>query len=184
MFVKLLFYNTFIEKPRIKHLKNIDLLYKLPFYNELSVKQISEAFKRYKRSYKIETIDLKDHLALLKASKLSIKYLFKDLLDEIKGFKYQITVKVLLIKHKGNEDIEFAPVCFNSTTKTVINSDKYDLYKSFQEILFQIDNWINEGSGWKIESIKTEYVNISAFSPLSRSSYIKLPNKLRNSMKG
>ena len=91
-------------------------------------------------------------------------------------------MKVLLGKHKRNEDIEFAPVYFNSTTKTVINFE-YILDKSFQEILHRIDNWINEGSGWVTESVEAEYVNIFAFSPLSASSYIKLPVKLRNSMK-
>ena len=58
----------------------------------------------------------------------------------MKGFKYQITVKVLLYKHKINRYIEYAPVYFNYVTKTVINSDKYDLDKSFQEILYRIDN--------------------------------------------
>ena len=67
-------------------------------------------------------------------------------MDEMKGFTYQITVKVLLSKHKGKGGIEFAPVYFNSTTKTVINL-KYDLNKSFQESLYRIDNWVNEGSG-------------------------------------
>ena len=46
----------------------------------------------------------------------------KGLSDEMKGFKYQITVKVLLRKDKQNRDIEFALVYFNSTPKTVINS--------------------------------------------------------------
>ena len=115
--------------------------------------------------------------------KTSIEDLFPYLLNEIKGFKYQITVKVLLRKSKENTDIEFAPVCFNSATKTVINFE-YDLDKSFQEILYRIENWINEGSGWINESMDGEYVNISIYSPLSRSSYIKLPDKLRNSMKG
>ena len=110
----------------------------------------------------------------LEASKSSIKDLFKDLLDKIKGFKYQITVKVLLHKHKGNEDIEFAPGYVNSTTKTVINS-KYMLDKSFQEILYIVDYWINERSGRVIESIDAEYVNISVPSPLSGSTYIDLP---------
>ena len=109
--------------------------------------------------------------------------MFKDLLDEIKGFKYQITVKVLLSKYKGNRDKEFAPACFNSATKTVINSE-YMFDKSFQEILYRIDNWINEGSGLVIESVEAEYVNISICSPLSGSTYIELPNKLRNTMKG
>ena len=38
----------------------------------------------------------------------------------MKGFKYQITVTVLLYKHKQNGDIEYAPVYFNCATKTVI----------------------------------------------------------------
>ena len=39
-------------------------------------------------------------------------------------------MKVLLGEHKENRGIEFAPVYFNSTTKTVINFDKYMLDKS------------------------------------------------------
>ena len=73
--------------------------------------------------------------------------LFKGLLNEMKGFKYEITLKVLLCKHKQNGDIGYAPVYFNFETKTVINSDKYDFDKSFQEMLYRIDNWVNEGSG-------------------------------------
>ena len=55
------------------------------------------------------------------------------------------------MQNKINGGIEYAPVYFNSATKTVINSDKYDFDKSFQEILYRIDNWINEGPGWIIE---------------------------------
>ena len=51
------FYNVLIEKPRIKHLKNIDLLHELSFYNKLSIKQVSNAFRRYARTYKIEIVD-------------------------------------------------------------------------------------------------------------------------------
>ena len=89
----------------------------------------------------------------------------------------------MLSKYKGNGDKEFAPVYFNSATKTVINSE-YAHDKSFQEILFRIDKWINEGSGWIVESIEAEYVNISVYSPLSGSTYIELPNKLKQSTKG
>ena len=64
----------------------------------------------------------------------------------MKGFRYQMTVTILLSKHKINGDIEFALVYYNSATKTVINSDKYMLDKSFQKTLYRIDNWINEGS--------------------------------------
>ena len=100
----------------------------------------------------------------------------------MKGFKYQITVNVLLKNHTGNGDIEFVPVLFNSATKTV-TSPEYMLDKLFQEILYRIDNWINEGSGSVTESTEDEYVNISIYSPLSGSTYIELPNKLKISIK-
>ena len=88
LFQKLSFYNTFIKKPHIKHLKNIDLVHELPFYNELNIEKVSNAFKRYARSYKIEIIDSKVCLDQSEPSKLSIKDLLKGLLDEIKDFKY------------------------------------------------------------------------------------------------
>ena len=91
--------------------------------------------------------------------------MLKDLLHEMKGFKYQITVKVLLSKYEGNGDKDFAPVYFNFTTKTAIHSE-YNHDKSFQEILYRIYNWINEGSGWIIESIEAQFVNIFIYSPL------------------
>ena len=112
----------------------------------------------------------------MEASKSGIKYLFRDLLNKSKGFKYQITVKLLLRKKKENWGIEFPPVYFNCATKTVINY-KYILDKSFQEISHAIDNWINEESGWVIESVEAKYVNISVFSPLSGSTYIELPRR-------
>ena len=167
----------------MKHLKNIDPLAELPFYEQLSVIKTDQAFRGYAMSYKVEIIERKDPIVQLEASKSSIKDLFSDLLNETKGFKYQITVKVLLKKYKLNGEIEFAPVYFNSVTKTVINH-KFRLENSFQEILYMIDVWINNGSGWIIELIKSQYINISIYKPLSGSSYMDLPVELRNPRKG
>ena len=61
---------------------------------------------------------------------------------------------------------------------------KFKLENSFQEILYLIDNWINEGSGWIVESIKSQYINISTYRPLSGSSYVKLPAELRSAREG
>ena len=133
-FKELLFYNKPIEKPKVKRLKNIDRLAELPFYEQLSVIKTNEAFRGYEMSYKVEIVDRKDPIVQLEASKSSIKDLFNDLLNETKGSKFQITVKVLLKKYKLNGEIEFAPVYFNSLTKTVINHI-FRLENHFQEIL-------------------------------------------------
>ena len=56
---------------------------------------------------------------------------------------------------------------------------EYDFHKSFQENLYMIDNWINNGSGWLIQSVDAKYVNISIYSTLSGSKYIKLRHKFK-----
>ena len=128
--------------------------------------------------YKVELIDEKFLLAQSEASKSSID----DILDEAKSLKYQITIKTELKKCKQNE-IEFPTVYFNSTTKTVVNH-RFSLDKFFKEILYRIEKWINKGSDWIIESINSQYINISTLRPLAGSSYIKLPVKLRSSKNG
>ena len=55
-------------------------------------------------SCKVERVERKDPIVQLEASKLSIKNLFSDLLNELKGFKYQITVEFLSIMEKLNLD--------------------------------------------------------------------------------
>ena len=57
LFQKRPFCNVLIKKSRIKRLKNTNLLHEIPFYGDLSIKQISEVF----------TNRLKNTLALLKA---------------------------------------------------------------------------------------------------------------------
>ena len=95
-FKELPFYNKHIKKPKIKRLKNIDLLSELPFYEELNVIKTNHAFRGYEMSYKVELVEKKDPIKQLEASKLSIKDLFSGLLHETKGFKYHITLKVRL----------------------------------------------------------------------------------------
>ena len=100
-----------------------------------------------------------------------------------KVLSIKITVKGLLKKYKLNGEIEFAPVYFNSVTKTVINH-RFRLENSIQEILYMIDVWINNGFSWNVESIESQYINISTYRPLSGSFYMDLPVELRSPRKG
>ena len=61
-FKELPFYNKHIEKPKIKRLKNIDLLSELPFYEELNVIKANHTFRRYAISYKVKIIEKKIQL--------------------------------------------------------------------------------------------------------------------------
>ena len=72
LFKILPFYNTFIERPKIKKLSSVELLKELPFYDKLSIVKNKTAFSGYARSYKIEIVDKRDPIVQLKASELSI----------------------------------------------------------------------------------------------------------------
>ena len=89
----------------------------------------------------------------------------------------------MLKKYKLKGEIEFAPVYFNSFTKAVINH-RFRLENYFQEILYMIDVWIDKGSGWNVESIESQNINISTYRPLSGSSSMDLPVELKSPKKG
>ena len=61
---------------------------------------------------------------------------------------------------------------------------KFSPENAFQKLFYRIDNWINEGSGWIVELIESQYINVSTYRPLSGNFYVKLPVKLRSSEKG
>ena len=116
-------------------------------------------------------------------SKNSIKNLFDELLREKRGFKYVLSTKIILKKRINDNEHKYSTVYFNSLVKTVINQ-RYHLKESFEDILSLLDIWINESSAWKIDQIDGIYINTSNYEPLSGSSYIPIPKKLGNHMKG
>ena len=83
------------------------MLSELPFYEELNVIKTNHPFRRYAISYKIELVEKKDPINQLEASKSSIKDLFSDLLNKTKGFKCQITLKVVLKNTSQMEKLNF-----------------------------------------------------------------------------
>ena len=70
----------------------------------------------------------------------------------------------MLKKYKPNGEIKFIQVYFNSPTKTVIKH-KFSLENVFQEILYRIDNWINEGSGWIVKLIESLRCHVRHINP-------------------
>ena len=53
----------------------------------------------------------------------------------------------------------------------------------FQKFLYRIGNWINEGSDWIVELMKSQYINISTYRPLSGSSFGKITCRIKKSKK-
>ena len=69
------------------------------------------------------------------------------------------------------------------STKTVIDYGKFKLNQCFNEIIHRLEVWISHGSGWVVEEIISQFLNVSSYLPLSESTYIELPTELKHPMK-
>ena len=149
------------------------------------ISQVEKASKGYTQSFDVELRDKKDPLLQLQKSRRAVEYLFNNLLVQTKGFKFVETLQVKFVKHSNDKKI-LKNGYFNSTTDLIINETdiKLAIQASQQQILNKIAQWISEGSGWTIQLIENHYINIVNYNPLKGSSYIELPQELRNSAKG
>ena len=93
------FYNKYIKKRKIKRLKNIDLLFELPFLEKLNIIKTNHAVREYAMSYKVKLVEKKDPIEQLEASKSSIND--KRMRDRTMKQKYQITLKVVFKNAKA-----------------------------------------------------------------------------------
>ena len=145
------------------------------------ISQVEKALKGYTQSFDVELRDKKDPLLQSQKSRRAVEYLFNNLLVQTKGFKFVETLQVKFIKHSNDKKI-LKNGYFNSTTDLIINETdiKLAIQVSQQQILNKIAQWISEGSGWTIQSIENHYINIVNYDPLKGSSYIKLPQELKN----
>ena len=149
------------------------------------ISQVEKALKGYTKSFDVEVRDEKDPLLQLQKSKKAVEYLFNNLLVKTKGFKFVETLQVKFVKYSNDKKIQKNGY-FNSTTDLIINETdiKLAIQASQQQILNKIAQWVSEGSGWTIQLIENHYINIVNYNPLKGSSYIELPQELRNSAKG
>ena len=145
------------------------------------ISQVEKALKGYTQSFEVELRDEKDPLVQSQKSRRAIEYLFENLLVQTKGFKFVETLQVKFVKYSNDKKISKNGY-FNSSADLIINETdiKLSLQASQQQILNKIAQWISEGSGWTIQSIENHYINIVNYNPLKGSSYIKLPQELKN----
>ena len=145
------------------------------------ISQVEKALRGYTKSFDIQLRDEKDPLIQSQKTRRAIEHLFKNILVQTKGFKFVETLQVKFVKYSNDKKISKNGY-FNSTTDLIINETdiKLSLQASQQQILNKIAQWISEGSGWTIQSIENHYINIVNYNPLKGSSYIKLPQELKN----
>ena len=149
------------------------------------IKQIDKALKGFVKSYEIDLRNDKDPLIQMQNTRKGVERQLSILLNEMKGLKYVETLKVTFEKISSDVIIEKSAY-FNSASQTIINQVgiSESLKISSENIINKIAQWISEGSGWTVKEINDHYLNIAKYEPMKGSSYIQLPEELRNSAKG
>ena len=149
------------------------------------IEQVQQALKGYTKSFEISIINNKDPLTQLQNTRKAVEYHIMKILTSMKGLKFFETLKVTF-KKLVNSEIVYQTAYFNSKPQTITNDEQINeaLQLSQQQILNIIAQWISKGSGWTIESVDNHHLNIVQYKPMNGSSYIKLPQELRNSSKG
>ena len=149
------------------------------------IEEVDKALKGYTKSFEIAIKNDKDPLVQLQNTRLAIKYHIIKILTSMKGLNFVETLRVTF-KKLAKDEIVYKTAYFNSKPKTIINNTEIPeaLQSSKEQILNIIAQWISEGSGWTIESVDNHFLNIVQYKPMKGSSYIKLPQELRNSAKG
>ena len=80
----------------------------------------------------------------------------------------------LISKRQNNLSFNFAREIINENDIETVISD------AGNELVNRISEWISEGSGWAIKSVDKHEIDISKYKPLRGSSYLPLPEKLKN----
>ena len=149
------------------------------------IEETNKALKGYTSSYMISLKSSTDPLIQLQNTRKAVEYHIIKALSAMRGLKFNETLKVTFFKPQDDGWI-YKTAYFNSKPQTVINnvsiSESLELTK--QQILNFVSQWISQGSGWTIQSVDSHHLNIVRYQPMKGSSYIQLPQELRNSAKG
>ena len=155
------------------------------------IKELNKALKGHAKSYGIELLDNLNPLNHFTKTRALAESHLENLLKDMKGLKFiemlEVTFEKDTIDSKTGKRVSiYKSAFFNGKAKTITkaNDIEHELNMSRQEILNVIDKWVSEGSGWVIDRTDSHYINVTTYTPLHGSSYIKLPTELRNPKKG
>ena len=96
------------------------------------------------------------------------------------------TLALVFKNIEGEDKPKYDNFYSSSKAEIIINeSDIDDVFQSiYTTVITNIKKSLRKGSGWIIDSVTDHTISFSKNSPLTGSSYIKLPNELDHPKKG
>ena len=112
----------------------------------------------------MDNISLDDSLVLAKSS---INNLFRDLLRQKRGFKYNLAV-IITLKRWNNGINRFDIETKHIKTKAItVANQRFNLNSAYEELKSRLDIWTGLGSGWIVDKIEDIDIDIANYESLA-----------------
>ena len=147
------------------------------------LQQLDSAIGNYLKSYQmiIPSGTQKDSVVFFEEIRHTLEQTLEDNLKELRSLKYSVGLEVIF-KREVNATYEYTdpPIRFYTKQEAIFTAEDIDLSKQFSEINARIESFIQKGSQWRLSSLETLWLDIAEYKPLKGSSYIPLPDALKN----
>ena len=169
----------------------------------MKITQLAHVFQSNASSYNVEFLNSFNPELQLKDTRFAIKNKLKQLLTELRGFKFMATLVLMLKKIESEDKTKYDTFYSHSKAETVGESD--DVFESFYTtvkqtyknlyiddvfqsiyttVISNIKKSLGKGSNWITDSVIEHNLNISKCNPSAGGSCKKLPKELDHPLKG
>ena len=151
----------------------------------LELEQLKSPIGSYLKSFQmIIPLQFKDPILLFKQVKEIFEDTLKNNLHSLRSLKYSVSLESIFVKESLDSSslptFTDPPVRFYNEQKAILNEDDIDLSKEFSKLVARIEDFVQNGSGWKLNTLKTLWLDIAKYEPIKGSSYLPLPDSLKN----
>lgn len=101
--------------------------------------------------------------------------------DMVRNLKWYLNARIEMVRNIDDGTKEKTVAHFRSKTNIALKNDDNDhnINEAFQKINASLEEYIHKGSNWVVDKIHGLEVHTVKYSPISASSYMELPPKLR-----
>ena len=150
---------------------------------------IKSAFKKTQKRFKINTTHIHSPVDEMNSKKNVIENLLKENLKSMKSFKFNYGLEIIFSQISKEDKIKISEIKEILWSSPQIILNEYEIAKKIDlvisDIMHKITSFSASGaSSLVISKINAQYIDILKYNPLKGSSYIKLPNAIKNPKMG
>ena len=167
---------------KIKHIKNHissrEHKKALKDIGNEEIKEYETAYKSRLRSYRINNLyNVKSILEFLEEKRNIVVEKIRQILQEYNGIK--VNLKLFCRYEMRNQIQEFS---FKTENVIILRSNDLNTFYDFviDKLINESDEFIAKGSGWSLIEIRFLELRINKYDPLRGSSYVDLPDIIKN----